>query len=334
MLINSSNIQKENLNIKSSTELLNDRYIILEKIGDGLTSKVFKVLDTFSNGIKVAKIFDDNLFPIFAKEEKLLKIINNYNIKSIIRLYDSGIGPLSKDGNSEEKMFCILEYAAHGTLLDQILKTRNGFSEIVCKYILYEIIKIISSLYKKGICHRDIKLENILLVGDDYHLKLCDFGFSTKFLDKYNNKKSLNRKVGTKYYCAPEILENKIYDGEKVDIFSIGALLFILMTKRLAFEEAKSFTYIETESQKLYNLIKINLIDKYWKKIEKIYKITKLSPEFKKLFIKMVSYNPSERPCCDEIIDSEWMKEIKNADEDYMQEIRNKMINEMNIEKV
>ena len=76
------------------------------------------------------------------------------------------------------------------------------------------------------------------------------------------------------------------------------------------------------------------MIDKYWKKIEKIYKITKLSPEFKKLFIKMVSYNPSERPCCDEIIDSEWMKEIKNADEDYMQEIRNKMINEMNIEKV
>ena len=66
MLINSSNIQKENLNIQSSTELLNDRYIILEKIGDGLTSKVFKVLDTFSNEIKVAKIFDDNLFPIFA----------------------------------------------------------------------------------------------------------------------------------------------------------------------------------------------------------------------------------------------------------------------------
>ena len=76
------------------------------------------------------------------------------------------------------------------------------------------------------------------------------------------------------------------------------------------------------------------MIDKYWKKIEKIYKITKLSPEFKKLFIKMVSYNPSKRPCCDEIIDSEWMKEIKNADEDYMQEIRNKMINEMKIEKV
>ena len=82
------------------------------------------------------------------------------------------------------------------------------------------------------------------------------------------------------------------------------------------------------------NLIEINLIDKYWKKIEKIYKITKLSPEFKKLFIKMVSYDPSECPCFDEIIDSEWMKEIKNADEDYMQEIRNKMINEMKIEKV
>ena len=45
----------------------------------------------------------------------------------------------------------------------------------------------------------------------------------------------------------------------------------------------------------------------------------------------MVSYNPLERPSLDEIMDSEWMKEIKNANEDYLKEIRNKMINEMNL---
>ena len=319
------------INDTQKQNLLNNRYIIEEKIGDGLTSEVYKVLDITSKEIKVAKIFDDNFFHIFSKEEKIFKKINDFNIESIIKLYDSGIGPLTKDGNTEDRMFFILEYAAHGTLFDQIEKTSNGFSENVCKYILYEIINAISSLHKKGICHRDIKLDNILLVGDDYHLKLCDLGFSDNFLDENNNKKKLKKYVGTKYYFAPEILENKLYDGEKVDIFSIGALLFILMTKKFAFVEAKIFNNTTMESKKIYKLIKEKSIDKYWEIIEKINKVKVLSPEFKQLFIKMVSYNPLERPSLDEIMDSEWMKEIKNANEDYLKEIRNKMINEMNL---
>lgn len=70
------------------------------------------------------------------------------------------------------------------------------------------------------------------------------------------------------------------------DLFSIGALLFILMAKRLAFDEAKTFNYIRKESQKLYNLIKENLIDEYWEKIEKVFQINYLSPEFKNYLLK------------------------------------------------
>ena len=102
------------------------------------------------------------------------------------------------------------------------------------------------------------------------------------------------------------------------------------MTRKFAFEEAKTFDYIEKESQKLYHLIKIKQIDEFWKKIEKNYNIKILSPEFKQLFIKMVAYNPSERPSFEDIMNSEWMKEINYANEEYLNQLRDKMKSEMN----
>ena len=125
-------------------------------------------------------------------------------------------------------------------------------------------------------------------------------------------------------------MERKPYNGEKVDYFSLGALLFILMTKKFAFEEAKTFSYIERESQRLYHLIKLKQFDEFWKIIEKNYNIKILSPQFKELFIKMVAYNPSERPTFEDIMNSEWMKEISNANEDYLKQLRDKMKSEMN----
>ena len=65
----------------------------------------------------------------------------------------------------------------------------------------------------------------MIIVGKDYDLKLCDFGLSAKFLNNNYERKKLKRQIGTECYCAPEILEGKEYDGDKVDIFSIGAVL-------------------------------------------------------------------------------------------------------------
>ena len=68
----------------------------------------------------------------------------------------------------------------------------------------------------------------------------------------------------------------------------------------------------------------------FGKKIEKNYNIKILSPEFKQLFIKMVAYNPSERPTFEDIMNSEWMKEINYANEEYLNQLRDKMKSEMN----
>ena len=305
------------------------RYKILNNCGNGHSSIAYKVLDTVTGEERIAKIVDDQLISEFRIEEIILKIIDKYNINSIIKFYDSGTEPLTIDGETKRRNYLILEYGDHGTLYDNLDKTSDGFSEDVSKYIFYEILKTVKALHGKGICHRDIKPENFLLVGDNYEIKLCDFGFAYPFLDKNQNKKKLIKSVGTPYYCAPEILENKFYDPEKVDYFSIGALLFLLLTKKFAFEEAKTYEPVQRESQNLYDLIIRKKIDDYWEIFEIIYGIKKLSPEFKELFIKMVAYNPSERPSFEEIMNSKWMKEIKEADENKLNELREKMITEI-----
>ena len=309
--------------------VLDKRYNILNELGSGYSSTVVKVLDTFTKETKAAKIIKDHSISAFRNEESILKKISEYNINSIIKIFDSGFGPLTFKGKTQQKNFIILEYGDKGTLYDNLKNTSDGFSEDVGKYIFYEILKTVKALHDKGICYRDIKPENILIVGDNYDLKLCDFGFSCFFLDNNQNKKKLNEPVGTSYYCAPEIYENKFYDTEKVDYFSIGVLLFLLLTKKFPFEKAKTFEFVERESQKLYNLIKEKQIGDFWSIFEIIYNIKILTPEFKELFVKMVAYNPSEIPSFEEIMNSKWMEEIKKANEDHLNQLKEKMKREM-----
>ena len=85
----------------------------------------------------------------------------------------------------------------------------------------------------KGVVHRDLKLENIL-VTDNMDLKVADFGFSTyKKIDKLDSYR------GTMTYMAPEIKELKPYNGKQIDIFSLGVTIFIMVVGNFPFKEAK-----------------------------------------------------------------------------------------------
>ena len=170
----------------------------------------------------------------------------------------------------------------------------------------------LQSIHKENICHRDIKLENILL-DENYNPKLCDFGLSDF------NKGNLIESVGTINYAAPEILEQKPYNGFKIDIFSLGVTLLTLVTGSTGFSQA-------TASDFSYFLIKNGLYEQYWNAFGA--KGIGLSEEFKKLYFKMVSYNPENRPTIDEILNSGWMKEIKKLNEEKIKKIENEIRDE------
>lgn len=89
-----------------------------------------------------------------------------------------------------------------------------------------QIVSAISYCHAKNIVHRDLKPENILFDSkkSSSNLKIIDFGASTKFSDETK----LSKLIGTTYYIAPEILKKELYN-EKVDIWSLGVILYIML---------------------------------------------------------------------------------------------------------
>ena len=321
-------MQDSNVNT-SSKRILANRYILISELGSGLSSKVFKVLDEQTGETKVAKIYEDNATSTYLKEAQIFKMIQQINHSNLIKYYESDFDDLTQNDTTTKKMYAILEHASKGCLFDALNKTKTGFTEDVCQYILLNLLNGVDALHKEGICHRDLKTENIVMVGDKYDIKLIDFGFAAKYVNEENKPKKLREPVGTAYYCAPEIIERKPYDGTKADIFSIGATLFVLMTKNYGFVEGKVNNYSSSVKNSLYKLIKTKQYAKYWELMEKFCDVKNLSPQFKNLYLKMVAYNPDERPTIEEIRKDEFMAGIVNASEEYIKFIRQKMINEI-----
>ena len=313
----------------SNKRVLANRYTIISNIGSGLSSQVFKVLDEQTGETKVAKIYEDSEISTFQKETQIFKMFEQLDIQTNIKFYESSIGDFTQNGQTTKKMYIIQEYGSKGCLFNALIKTKTGFTEDVCQYILLNLLNCVDALHKEGICHRDLKTENIVLVGDNYDIKLIDFGFAAKYVDKENKPKLLKKSVGTKYYAAPEILENKRYNGPKADIFSLGAILFVLMTKNFGFAEARVNNLLVNVKNLLYKLIKTKQYDRYWELMDKYFKIKDLSPKFKNLYLKMVAYNPDERPTIEEIRKDEFLADIVNANEEDINYLREKMINEV-----
>ena len=153
-------------------------------------------------------------------------------------------------------------------------------------------------MHSKGYAHRDIKPENILLARD-FALKLADFGFSCLVKGK-DNSGILHTKLGTEGYMAPEI-PTKNYEGTRVDIFAAGVILFIMYAGNPPFEKA-------APNDPYYRLLKEKNYAVFWKAHSRRRKVNFFNDQFKDLFVKMVAFDPSERPKIEEIASHPWVK--------------------------
>ena len=139
---------------------------------------------------------------------------------------------VKKDGNHVNVAYIVLELIPGGELFDYVANS-GPFSERIIKYFSKQILLIVQYIHSKGLFHRDLKLENILL-DESYDIKIIDFGVA-----QYVNNTGTNRtKVGTLGYMAPEVLAHQPYKGQLVDIFSLGVLFFILYTGHPPFSMA------------------------------------------------------------------------------------------------
>jgi serine/threonine protein kinase len=239
-----------------------------------------------------------------------------------VKYISSSRGYLDTSETHELKKYLIFEFYPKGDLFEYIKVNSKGLKEQNCKVMAYKILLAIQALHKMGICHLDIKPDNILLFGDNFEIKIGDFGLSSSIYR--NNEKVLQSgDVGTEGYKAPEIIEGKDYDGEETDEFSFGVLLFVLLNGIKPFPTAEIIDH-GSKVKQLYRYLVTNS-NYYWIIMGK----TGLPLEFIKLFMRMVSYNPNDRPKIREILDDDWFKEITNLKEEEFKKYEEKLIIEL-----
>lgn len=281
---------------------IDKKYTLTTKIGSGGTSKVYLAKKNENPkeqyAVKVIKPTNNSESKVFMNEINVLKNIKHPNV---VRLIDGGEGILTKEtGKKHAIQYLVLELVKYGELFDYIFFPQKGFGEDIGKYILTQLIDGLEAVHKSGIVHRDMKTENIML-GENWQMKIADFGFSTKAEGKKKNG-LLYTALGTASYAAPELLQKKPYLGVQSDIFSLGVSMFVLVTGKMPFKHA-------LVDDPYYKEIVKGDYDKYWTKLET--KVPAVSKEFKNLFVKLISYDPNLRPSLDDCKKSDWMKEYK-----------------------
>ena len=211
-------------------------YKIVEEIGEGGSSKVYKVLNNEDNKFYAIKVKNNQVKESFSIFQNEVQNISKFNNKNIVRYYSSK--------NDGKKFYILMEYC-DGLNLEQFLekhKTKNNENnenkenkenkvKLIEEDILYNIIKQICSgikeIHDKNIIHRDLKPSNIF-INKDNEIKVGDFGIS-KQLDNVKTTTYTKKGAGTLFYSAPEILKKSKYN-KKADMYSLGCIIYELFT--------------------------------------------------------------------------------------------------------
>ncbi|KAG9242796.1 BcSTE20, mitogen-activated protein kinase [Calycina marina] len=184
-------------------------YRELTKIGQGASGGVFKGYEQNTDRLVAIKQMNLEQQPkkdLIINEILVMKDSTHPNIVNFIDSY-----------LITGELWVIMEYMEGGSLTDVV--TFNIMSEAQIAAVCRETLKGLQHLHLKGVIHRDIKSDNILLSMDG-NIKLTDFGFCAQINEAHNKRTTM---VGTPYWMAPEVVTRKDY-GRKVDIWSLGIM--------------------------------------------------------------------------------------------------------------
>uniref|UniRef100_A0A3P9LSD8 non-specific serine/threonine protein kinase n=1 Tax=Oryzias latipes TaxID=8090 RepID=A0A3P9LSD8_ORYLA len=250
-------------------------YRLLKTIGKGNFAKV-KLARHVLTGREVNAISSLRLF----REVRIMKILNHPNIVKLFEVIET-----------EKTLYLVMEYASGGEVFDYLV-AHGRMKEKEARSKFRQIVSAVQYCHQRRIVHRDLKAENLLLDAD-MNIKIADFGFSNEF----TVGSKLDTFCGSPPYAAPELFQGKKYDGPEVDVWSLGVILYTLVSGSLPFD-----------GQNLKELRERVLRGKYRIPFY-------MSTDCENLLKKLLVLNPVKRGSLEQIMKDHWMNVGHEDDE-------------------
>ncbi|XP_050926928.1 serine/threonine-protein kinase MARK1 [Lates calcarifer] len=260
-------------------------YRLLKTIGKGNFAKVKLARHTLTGREVAIKIIDKtqlnptSLQKLF-REVSVMKILNHPNIVKLFEVIET-----------EKTLYLVMEYASGGEVFDYLV-AHGRMKEKEARAKFRQIVSAVQYCHQKRIVHRDLKAENLLLDAD-MNIKIADFGFSNEF----TLGSKLDTFCGSPPYAAPELFQGKKYDGPEVDVWSLGVILYTLVSGSLPFD-----------GQNLKELRERVLRGKYRIPFY-------MSTDCENLLKKLLVLNPGKRGSLQQVMKDRWMNVGYDTDE-------------------
>lgn len=199
---------------------LDERYEITELIGVGGMADVYKAVDLMENKIVAVKILkpefsgNEEFIRRFRNESKAIALLSHPNI---VKIYDVGL--------KDEIQFIVMEYI-DGITLKEFIDQQGVLRWQDALHFMIQILRALQHAHDKGIVHRDIKPQNIMLFADGT-IKVMDFGIAR--FSRVDGKTLSDKTIGSVHYISPEQARGDMTD-ERSDIYSVGVMLYEMLT--------------------------------------------------------------------------------------------------------
>lgn len=206
---------------------LDGRYEIQELIGVGGMATVYKAKDIKNNRTVAIKILKDEFsrnsefIRRFKNESKAIAVLSHPNI---VKVYDVSFGDVMQ--------YIVMEYIDGITLKEYIEQQEKSIDWKMAVYFTNQILKAMQHAHEKGIVHRDVKPQNMMLLQDGT-IKVTDFGIAR--FSNTETRTMTDKAIGSVHYIAPEQARGERTDG-KSDVYSIGVMLYEMLTGQLPFQ--------------------------------------------------------------------------------------------------
>ncbi|PKU82449.1 CBL-interacting protein kinase 19 [Dendrobium catenatum] len=265
----------------SQASIILGRYELGKILGHGTFAKVYHARNVNTGESVAIKVLDKERIlksGLVAHIKREIAILRRVRHPYIVQLFEVMA--------TKTKIYFVMEYVRGGELFGKVAKGR--LKEDTARRYFQQLISAVGFCHARGVFHRDLKPENLLL-DDKGDLKVSDFGLSA-VSEQMRQDGLFHTFCGTPAYVAPEVLSRKGYDGAKVDVWSCGVILFVLMAGYLPFHDQ-------------------NVMAMYRKIYKGEFRCPRwFSSDLTKLLSRLLDTNPQTRITIPEIMENRWFK--------------------------